>query len=169
MVEPTFEQAYPIALRAAKVRATAAVVTGAIPLADREDFEQEGLTACWRALPQFDPTRASLRTFIERVVASRIATLVRTARRSPAHVPLDAAGSRSVDSAADDHEFHADVDRLSAAFGCHDRRLILLLLEHSPAEASRLLGISRSTVHDRIIRLRRRFVAAGLAPHGGVQ
>lgn len=51
MVEATFEQAYPIAARAARVRATAAVVSGAILMADREDFEQEGLTACWRALP----------------------------------------------------------------------------------------------------------------------
>ena len=31
MVEATFEQAYPIAARAARVRATAAVVSGAIP------------------------------------------------------------------------------------------------------------------------------------------
>jgi len=31
MVEATFEQAYPIAARAAQVRATAAVVSGAIP------------------------------------------------------------------------------------------------------------------------------------------
>ena len=51
MVEATFEQAYPIAARAARVRAAAAVVSGAIPVADREDFEQEGLTACWRAPP----------------------------------------------------------------------------------------------------------------------
>jgi hypothetical protein len=36
MVEATFEQAYPIAVRAAKVRATAAVISGAIPIADRE-------------------------------------------------------------------------------------------------------------------------------------
>ena len=101
MVEATFEQAYPIAARAAKVRATAAVVSGAIPVADREDFEQEGLTACWRALPQFDPARASLRTFIERVIASRIASLVRAARRSPARVSLSAAGPQPVDSGAE--------------------------------------------------------------------
>lgn len=169
MVEATFEQAYPIAARAAKVRATAAVVSGAIPVADREDFEQEGLTACWRALPQFDPARASLRTFIERVIASRIASLVRAARRSPAHVALNAASPRLVDSEAEVQELYADVERLSLAFECHDRRLILLLLEHSPAEAGRILGLPRSTVHDRIIRLRRRFVAAGFVPNGGRQ
>ena len=166
MVEATFEQAYPIAARAAKVRATAAVVSGAVPVADREDFEQEGLTACWRALPKFDPSRASLRTFIELVIARRIASLVRTARRSPSHLPLNAAGPRPVDSAADVQELYADVERLSSAFGRHDRQLVLLLLEHSPAEAGRMLGIPRSTVHDKILRLRRRFVEAGFVPNG---
>ena len=169
MAEATFEQAYPIAARAARVRATAAVVSGAILVADREDFEQEGLTACWRALPQFDPARASLRTFIERVIASRIASLVRAARRSPSHVPLNAAGPRPADSGADVQELYADVERLTSAFGCHDRQLILLLLEHSPAEAGRLLGIPRSTVHDRILRLRHRFVEAGFVSNGGRQ
>jgi hypothetical protein len=57
--------------------------------------------------------------------------------------------------------------RLSLAFGRHDRQLILLLLEHSPAEAGRMLGIPRSTVHDKILRLRRRFVDAGFAPNRG--
>jgi len=169
MVEATFEQAYPIAARAARVRATAAVVSGAILVADREDFEQEGLTACWRALPQFDPARASLRTFIERVIASRITSLVRAARRSPPHVPLNAAGPQPVDSGAEIQELYADVARLSSAFECHDRQLILLLLEHSPAEAGRLLGIPRSTVHDRILRLRHRFVEAGFVSNGGRQ
>ena len=168
MVEATFEQAYPIAVRAARVRATAAVVSGAVPVADREDFEQEGLTACWRALPQFDPARASLRTFIERVIASRIASLVRAARRS-ARVSLNAAGPQPVDSGADLQELYADVARLSSAFGSHDRQLILLLLEHSPAEAGRMLGLPRSTVHDKILRLRRRFVEAGFVPNGGRQ
>ncbi|MGC9998480.1 MAG: sigma-70 family RNA polymerase sigma factor [Bryobacteraceae bacterium] len=167
MVEATFDQAYPFAARAAQVRATAAVVSGAIPAADLEDFEQEGLTACWLALPKFNPARASLRTFVERVVASRIASLVRAARRSPVHVPLKAAGPRPVDSGAELQELHADIERISSAFGCHDRQLILLLLEHSPAEACRMLGLPRSTVHDRILRMRRSFVRAGYSPIGG--
>ena len=169
MVEATFEQAYPIAARAAQVRATAAVVSGAIPAADLEDFEQEGLTACWLALPKFNPARASLRTFVERVVASRIASLVRAARRSPVHVPLKAAGPRPVESGSELQELYADIDRISLAFCCHDRQLIFLLLAHSPAEAGRMLGLPRSTVHDRILRMRRSFVRAGYSPIGGCQ
>ena len=166
MAEPTFEQAYPIAVRAAKVRATAAVVSGAILMADREDFEQESLTACWRALPQFNPCRASLRTFIERVVASRSASLIRTARRSPAFLPLNDIEPRAENSETEIQQLYADVERISSAFGGSDRQLILLLLEYSPAEAGRMLGLPRSTVHERIVRMRRSFLAAGLAPNG---
>lgn len=169
MAEATFEQAYPIAVRAAKVRAAAAVISGAIPVADREDFEQEGLTACWRALPQFDPARASLRTFVEKVIASRIASLVRAARRSPARISLNAAGPRPVDSEAEIQELYADVERISSAFEYHDRKLILLLLEHTPAEAGRMLRLPRSTVHDRILRLRPQFIAGGFLPNGARQ
>jgi len=169
MADPTFEQAYPIARRAAKVRATAAVASGAILVADREDFEQEGLTACWRALPQFNSGRASLRTFIERVVASRSASLVRTARRSPAFLPLNDIEPRAGNSETEMQQLYADVERLSFAFCGSDRQLILLLLEHSPAEAGRMLGLPRSTVHGRILRMRRSFVAAGFAPNGNRQ
>lgn len=164
MVEATFEQAYPLALRAAQVRATAAVLSGAARNADRDDLQQEGLNACWRALPHFDPTRASLRTFIERVVAARLASVVRSARRVPVHVPLNEAGPQPVDSESAELELRADLWQIVSSLHSGDRGLILILLDHSPAEASRILGVPRSTVHDRIVRLRRRFAAAGYAP-----
>lgn len=166
MLEATFRQAYPMARRAAQVRATAAVVSGAIQTADREDFEQEGLTACWRALPRYDPNRGSLRTFVEHVVAARLASLVRSANRVPAMQPLDSAHRCHVDPCADPMELHADVWRLLNLLNDRDRRLMLLLMEHSPAEASRMLGIARSTVYQRIQRLRRTIIDAGLAPEG---
>ncbi len=170
MVEATFEQAYPIAVRAAKVRATAAVVSGAIPVADREDFEQEGLTACWRALPQFDPGRASLRTFIERVVASRISTLVRTARRSPVHFPLTEAGPQMIDSEARAREFQIDMQRVGMAHKWRDEHLLFLLLQgYSRAEAGEKMGLPPSTIQGRVLRLRRILSDAGFAPSGDRQ
>ena len=116
MLEATFRQAYPMALRAARARATAAVLSGAAHLADRDDLQQEGLTALWRALPQFDPTRASLRTFMERVVASRLASVIRTARRAPAHLELNAAGRQSVDPGTTGLELRADIQRIASRF-----------------------------------------------------
>ncbi len=166
MLEITFEQAYPIALRAAQVRATAAVTNGVIPVADREDLEQEGLVACWRALPQFNPARASLRTFIEHVIAARLASIVRTARRSPDWLPIKSASTLPAEFSAADLDLRADVQRALADLGAQDRQIIALLYDHSPAEVGRVLGIPRSTVHDRIVRLRRRLVAAGLRRNG---
>ena len=163
MVEATFEQAYPLAVRAARARATAAVASGAIPTADREDVEQEGLTACWRALPQYDPCRASLRTFVERVIASHITSLVRASRRSPAQLPITEAGPQLVDSEVFTRDFQVDFERLSSDFGWPDEQLAFLLQEYSPAEAGRMMGLPATTVHERILGLRRTFIAAGYA------
>ncbi|MEN6537182.1 MAG: sigma-70 family RNA polymerase sigma factor [Bryobacteraceae bacterium] len=169
MLEATFEQAYPIARRAVQVRATAAVVCGIIPVADREDFEQEGLTACWRALPHFNPARASLRTFVEHVIAARLASIIRSARRAPVLLPIESASTLRIAGDASCQELRADVMRLLDRLGPAERHLVQLLLDHSPAEASRILGVPRSTLHDQVVRLRRRFSLAGLGASGGAR
>jgi hypothetical protein len=70
MLETVFAEAYPIARRAAAVRSAAALsaVTGG--LFDREDIEQQAMVALWKAVSRFDPSRGSLRTFVERVMGT---------------------------------------------------------------------------------------------------
>ena len=128
----------------------------------REVDEQEGVVACLRALPRFDPTRASLRTFIERVVAARLASLVRQARRRPETVPVEMLSWLPVECKSARRELRMSIDRVVANLRTDDRELVQLLCDISPAEASRRLGIPSSTLHDRILRLRRRFARAGL-------
>jgi RNA polymerase sigma factor (sigma-70 family) len=164
MLETAFQQAYPLALRSAQVRATAAVASGAIPIADREDIEQEALTACWRALPYFEPGRASLRTFIECIVATRVCSLVRSANRRPTLQTLDLNSGHGIDPEIHRHELRADIERLLKTISVRDRRLALLLMEHTPSEASRMLGVARSTIYERIQKLRTRFAGAGFGP-----
>lgn len=162
MVDSTFRKAYAIALRAARARAFSAVASGAIPVADREDLEQEGVVACFRALPRFDPRRASLRTFIERVVATRLASVIRRTRRNSPLVAVDALFRFPVIGEDGRREVRLSIDGVLASLREDDRELVGLLLEVSPAEASRELGIPRSTIHDRIQLLRHRFTQAGL-------
>jgi RNA polymerase sigma factor (sigma-70 family) len=164
MLEATFEQAYPMALRAVRARSMAAVASGAGVLVDREDIQQEGLVACWRALPRFDPSRASLRTFVERVVAARLSSLRRSARRAPASEPLKVTHALFCEPTVEPLEVRADVERVFATLAPSELELVLLLREHSPAETSRILRVPRSTLHDRIVRLRGKFIQAGIAP-----
>jgi RNA polymerase sigma factor (sigma-70 family) len=161
--EAIFREAYPLALRASRVRSAAAVTSGRVPVQEREDLEQEALLRVWQALPRYDAARASLATFIERVVASKVASLLRSRRRlaifelPTGTQPSSADGIPAV-------EFRTDVERILAMLGPSDRRLALLLTEHGPGEACRILGVARSTVYCRIRRLRAAFLAAGYGP-----
>jgi RNA polymerase sigma factor (sigma-70 family) len=170
-LESTFQEAYPCARRAAQVHSTAAVLSRAFPLADREDIEQEALTACWRALPRFDPSRSSLRTFVERVIANKIASLGRTRRtvkRTAVLRPLEEASScmdeRNTFLAMD---LCIDVHRVLETLSPEDHNVALLLTQFSPSEASQIIGIPRSTFYGLVLQLRARFTSAGLNAVGG--
>ena len=59
------------------IRTTARHLTGdkAIPGMDAQDIEQDLVLDLWRRRAAFDPSRATFRTFADRVVAHRVATL----------------------------------------------------------------------------------------------
>lgn len=166
MREAAFQQAYPMALRAAQVRSAAAIATTGLPADEREDLEQQALMGVWLALPRYDSSRASVRTFVERVVASRVASLLRARRRRPRFDPIEeyhAAGLDEIPAL----EFQTDCQRVAATLAERDRRLVALLLVHSPTEVSRVLRISRSTVYEGIRRIQVAFQLAGYGPRQG--
>jgi RNA polymerase sigma factor (sigma-70 family) len=163
MLEATFHEAYPLVRRAAQVHAAAATMAGSLPNSDRQDLEQEGLLALWRALPRFDSSRASITTFAERVVANQIASVVR-AQRALRRIPVPTNTSAYSDHAGYSVELGTDVERVLADLPEDDRRLARLLAEYSPTEASRMLRVSRSSVYEGIRRIRIAFLEAGLAP-----
>ncbi|MCW5982721.1 MAG: sigma-70 family RNA polymerase sigma factor [Bryobacteraceae bacterium] len=168
MPEVTFLDAYPLALRAAQVRAAAAISAGSIPSHEYDDVVQELVLASWRALPRHDATRASVRAYIERVVASRFISLMRSRGRQHRMLSIDGHDPISFDGIPA-IERRADVERASRCLTERDRRLAGLLAELSPTEASRALRISRSTVYEGIGRIRAAFAGAGLAPRGGAR
>jgi RNA polymerase sigma-70 factor (ECF subfamily) len=163
MHEPVLEQALPFALRAVQVRGAAAVATGRAAAADREDLEQEALLGLWMALRHYDASRASLRTFLERVADKRFASLLRR-RHSPVLIErLDGHRFATADGIPA-VQFQVDFERVLAPLGDPDRALALLLVDHGPTEISRMLGVARSTVYARMARLRRAFLEAGYGP-----
>lgn len=164
MADVMFEPAYPHAKRAAWVRARAAVRTRAISQADCEDLEQEAMVAFLRALPQFDSSRAQLRTFVELVITTGIASALRR-QRVLQRVPAYEAQLQCCRRPTESIELRRDVERVLAVLTAEDRRLALLLTEQTPTEASRQLGVSRSTVYKGIGRVRLALANAGLDPH----
>jgi RNA polymerase sigma-70 factor (ECF subfamily) len=163
MSEPVIDQALPLAVRAVQVRGAAAVASGRVTPADREDLEQEALVGLWMALRRYNASRASIRTFLERVADKRFASLLRR-RRSPALIErLDGHRFATADGIPA-VQFHADFERVLAPLGDAERTLALLLVDHGPTEISRVLGVARSTVYARIARLRRAFLDAGYGP-----
>jgi RNA polymerase sigma factor (sigma-70 family) len=159
MREAMFEHAYPLALRSARFRATAAVKSRAIPSADRQDVEQEALTRVWQALSKYDPARAGLRTFIEVVVCTKVTSLLRahthgTVLESLARQVAREGGFREM-------ELRADVARVLDGISPFDRSVALSLTNYSAIETGRRLGVARATVYRSIDRLRIAFADAG--------
>lgn len=163
MADELFAQAYPLARRAAGVRLASAIAQGSVTPSERPDLEQELLTAVWRALPKYDSSRASLRTFVEMVVASRFISLVRARRCRPAFEPIENVQPVGLDGIPA-VEFREDFHRVSEALADRDRRLASCLMQNTPTEASRTLRVSRSTVYEGIRRIRTIFANAGFGP-----
>ena len=166
MPELVFDQALPLALRAVQVRVAAAVGTGRATAADREDLEQDALLGLWMALRRYDASRASLRTFLERVADKRFASALRRRRKPIVIERLDGHRFASADGIPA-VQFHVDFERVLAPLGDPDRALALLLIDHGPTQISHMLGVARSTVYARIARLRQAFLEAGYGPVNG--
>lgn len=157
MDESIFQQVYPRALRVARIRARAAVGRGAISPDDQDDAAQEAFLAFCSALPKFDSNRASIRTFIEVVISSRLASIIRAERQAPCFEPITGAVGFGNRGDVGRLEMRIDVRRLVALLSGRDQQLALLLMECSASEASRRLGVARSTIYEAIVRLRTHF------------
>jgi RNA polymerase sigma factor (sigma-70 family) len=122
---------------------------------DRADLEQELLLAVWLKLRHFDPLRASLPTFVEKVCSTRSASIFRrtkAAKRTPPS--LDPPRLRAFDINIT-VEIQVDFRRALGTLGRADQKIARLLLNHMrPAEIARMLGIPRAGVYRSIERIR---------------
>jgi RNA polymerase sigma-70 factor (ECF subfamily) len=174
------------------VGATAARLAGTYGFspADRDDIRQELLLDCVIRLTKFDFAKSSRSTFVHRIVRHRIATLVdaqraacrdyRRCRESlddPAHAdasesrPLretlsadgcEAGNSRSSRSPWDHTELQIDVAKVIATLPADLAAVAVALKSAGVVQVAHQLGLSRATIHRRIIRVRELFEAVGL-------
>ena len=164
MVETFFAATYPASERIATARAFAMAARYRLPYQDRADLRQEALLELWRKSPLWDVRRSSWPTFAERVVANKLSSVMRSkcSRRAGAlqHKPLTSAIKSAAPRVPID--LSIDVRRMLAAAAPFDRSVADCLFDNSPAEASRELGVGRTSVYRAIERLRGNFTAAGL-------
>ena len=149
--EELFLRAFPFARRAAQVR-SAGVISRRSEI-EREDLEQEALLSVFAAIPRFDRSRASLRTFVERIVATSIASVYRRMgsekRTKPADYKLPGSLQLLVRV-----ELRVDLQQLLERLEPRDRQVARLLPEYCRADIARRLKMSRAAVYRSISRIR---------------
>ena len=178
------------AAKTVRLTAHALVRRGALPEQDRSDIEQELMLDLLRRLPQFDPSRATYRTFVARVVAHRAAGLLAASRTEGAsirratlslHEEIEDSGGERIErgdaldedadrrdqrpSARDREEardLRLDVADVVATLPPELRELCEWLLNHSVTETSRSTATSRGTLWHRMQPIRKGLAAAGL-------
>ncbi|MGO9111119.1 MAG: sigma-70 family RNA polymerase sigma factor [Thermoguttaceae bacterium] len=159
--EALFLEAYPFACRAAQVRsATYGRILGALGL-DSDDLEQDAMAGLWNVLSRFDPTRASLRTYAERVVATTITSALRRAAATKRVVRDDLALLADPVPLLAQIEIQIDIERALTTLKKKDRRVARLLAGYRPSEVAKALGISRAAVYRSMDRIRMALCAAG--------
>lgn len=151
--------------------------TGSVPGMDREDIEQDLILDLWHRRRAFDPSLASFRTFADRIVAHRIATLTSPTARTQAErnmVWLDAlTGDDESSTLANrlcdpndpteiDLALALDVRQFVAALTPALQSCCAILNEPNISEAARIAGLRRSAVYERAARLRVLAAASGL-------
>jgi RNA polymerase sigma factor (sigma-70 family) len=142
-----FQDAYPLARRAARAQSAtwSRVLRGAG--LDREDLEAACIAEVWLNLARFNPMKASLRAFVERVVATKAISILRRCRARKrtwvlaestcvSRMPVEAAIARLV-----------DVRRALAFLNDADQKIAKMLLHWKPSEIGKIYGISRAAVY----------------------
>ena len=152
----------PFVVKQAEIGASRLVTQLGFPLDDWEDLRQELLVDYLERLPQFDPSRGDRRGFIFGVVRHRAAQLAAEQRR---RIRIDNSTPANSASAVEPEldlslDVAAVVDRLPEQL----RELAIALGELTPCEAARLMGRSRTRVHQLRQQIRAAFVEAGLTP-----
>jgi RNA polymerase sigma-70 factor (ECF subfamily) len=164
------------ATRYAKRKANQLVDHFGFSKSDRADIVQELMLDLVRRWSKFDPSRGKPQVFIRRVLWARVSTLIKEKRALKRQFDFESAPLTEADNEVTtsfrsglperiDQEYADlafDVATVLAELSDEDRDLCERLQSQPLAEIARELGIARSTLADRVQKLRCRFEQAGL-------
>lgn len=146
-------------------------------ISDVPDIEQELALDLLKALPKFDPNKASLPTFISRVVNRRCISLLRDARHPKRRggTSLEAAMGDDIakdqrhrmtgyrpDEAPEKAEVAEVVQQAVGKLPERLHKIAILLMSRTQAEAARELGVSETTIHRARNQIREHFEEIGV-------
>jgi DNA-directed RNA polymerase specialized sigma24 family protein len=166
----------------ASVRHHARRASGKLPGLELEDLEQELMLHAHRRLSSYDPTRADLWTYVDRVLSNFLANLTKAAGAKSRGggtftISLDdpslERGSEALAAAADNGgsrqlswceyiHLQQDLHRVLHSLPQHLQDCCHQLTESSVTEAARRSGRARGSIYNRMATLKRAFAAAGL-------
>lgn len=154
-------EAYPLVQRAARVRSGRLLSALRAAALDPSDLEQEIMLAVLTALLDFDDRRSSLATYVDRIAESKTTSVLRKTaakKRSrknglpPIREPLLVLVAV---------ERRLDLERALKKLGKKDRKVARSLAAYTPAEAARLLQVSRPAIYRSKDRIRQVLLQAG--------
>lgn len=166
------------------------VISKVPALGDAEDMQHDLIEDVLRRLPKFDGDRASINTFVCRIIDNKIATLLKRhhaacrgngctsasldewkrdetrawTRRNTTVEATRGRAHRGVAPRSDQEqrELKLDTAHVLASLPPAQQKLCVQLLAQTPAEIARKAGTSRSVLYKRITAIRAVFVVAGL-------
>lgn len=188
--ENPWDQDGPYIEKSISIRAKAMVRDWNLPLDDIEDIKQEMRLDLLRRWPSYNPEKAGPRTFISRLLRNKTASLIesltaekRDFRKEACSLNQDVVGDdgasfspvESLGSNDNQREVYGrflsnegllelkiDLGTIVSHLSASQRHICLLFSDgHNPTTAARALGISRSTLYDRMKILRKRFADFG--------
>jgi RNA polymerase sigma factor (sigma-70 family) len=157
---PDFADAIPFAIRSAEAKSSVSLFSRAGGFGP-DDLVQEGLIAVWRGLAGYDPLRSSLRTFAERVVTTKLRSILRS-QRALKRTWRDQYSERAPIQVIVNYDVQIGVRVALTRLNSIDTRIARLLLrEYRPAEITKILKVSRAGVYRSIARIRLALSDAG--------
>jgi RNA polymerase sigma-70 factor (ECF subfamily) len=178
------------AARLIRIKARQLVGKAGFTEGDRNDLEQELIIDLLQRMHHFNPAKAKKTTFMTRIVERHIATLLearhaqcrdwrmcRVSLNTPHendngdirelidHIDSEGTLSNSEPETRESaiNSLRMDVTRVIDALPADLRDLCDRLRENNMAEIARELGVARTTLYDKLARIRQAFRAAGLS------